>query len=139
MIKQGRERTNAEIIQGLDDLRRMISAGLPMTSRHEGLLDDAARRIGDQEERIDILTAELPGAGCAEGEGLLAGADHLAADALSLLKAQDAIEPVEMINDFYPIGDPLRTVGWKCGECGELIAGEDNYCPHCGKEIMWDD
>ena len=59
-------------------------------------------------------------------------------NALSLLKAQEAIEPVEMIDDFYPIGDPLRTIGWKCGKCMERIAGYDNYCPNCGQEVKWE-
>ena len=59
-------------------------------------------------------------------------------NALSLLKAQEAIEPVEMIDDFYPIGDPLRTIGWKCGKCMERIAGYDNYCPNCGQAVKWE-
>ena len=58
-------------------------------------------------------------------------------DALALLKEQEAIEPVEMTDDFYPIGDPLRTTGWKCGKCGERIACHDNYCPNCGKAVKW--
>ena len=58
--------------------------------------------------------------------------------ALELLKEQEAIEPVEMIDDFYPIGDPLRTSGWKCGKCMERIAGYDNYCPNCGQEVKWE-
>ena len=59
--------------------------------------------------------------------------------AIEALEKQETFEPVEMIDDFYPIGDPLRTIGWRCGKCGERIAGYDNYCPNCGKEIMWDD
>lgn len=55
------------------------------------------------------------------------------------LEKQQPFEPVEIIDDFYPIGDPLRTVGWKCGKCGERIAWDDNYCPNCGNEVKWDD
>ena len=58
-------------------------------------------------------------------------------DALSLLKAQEQVEPIEMINDFYPIGDPLRTEGWKCGKCGQRIAWDDNYCSKCGTAVKW--
>ena len=61
MIKQGRERSNAEIIQGLHEMRLLVRIGLPIDARDEALLVDAARRIEDQEERIDILTADLPG------------------------------------------------------------------------------
>ena len=65
--------------------------------------------------------------------------EALRRDTLSLLKERKSTIAVEIKDDHYPIGDPLRTVGWKCGECGELIAGGDNYCPHCGEEIIWDD
>lgn len=58
-------------------------------------------------------------------------------DALSLLKAQEPVEPIEMINDFYPIGDPLRTEGWKCGKCGQRIAWDDNCCSKCGTAVKW--
>lgn len=57
---------------------------------------------------------------------------------LAMLKAQEALEPVEIIDDFYPIGDPLRTIGWKCGKCMERVAGYDNYCPNCGMELKWE-
>ena len=52
---------------------------------------------------------------------------QLARDAMELLKAQEPIEPVEMTNDFYPIGDPLRTIGWECGKCHDRIAGDNNF------------
>lgn len=70
-------------------------------------------------------------------EGLLSGSAHLAANALSLLKAKEPVESIEMINDFYPIGDPLRTEGWKCGKCGQRIAWNDNYCSKCGTAVKW--
>jgi uncharacterized OB-fold protein len=59
--------------------------------------------------------------------------------AIEALNEQEAIEPVEIIDDFYPIGDPLRTIGWKCGKCGERIAYYDNYCPNCGKKVRRND
>ena len=59
-------------------------------------------------------------------------------DGTKLLKAQEPVEAVEMIDDFYPIGDPLRTIGWKCGKCMERIAGYDNYCPNCGQAVKWE-
>lgn len=58
-------------------------------------------------------------------------------DALSLLKAQEPVEPIEIINDFYPIGDPLRTEGWRCGKCKQRIAWDDNYCSKCGTAVKW--
>jgi rubrerythrin len=58
--------------------------------------------------------------------------------AIEALEKQESFEPVEMIDDFYPIGDPLRTIGWRCGKCGERIAGYDNYCPNCGKAVKWE-
>ena len=59
-------------------------------------------------------------------------------DALELLKEQEPVDPIEMIDDFYPIGEPLRTIGWRCGQCGDRIAGYDNFCPNCGKAVKWD-
>ena len=58
--------------------------------------------------------------------------------AIEALEKQEEFEPVEMIDDFYTIGDPLRTIGWRCGKCGERIAGHDNYCPNCGKAVKWE-
>lgn len=63
-------------------------------------------------------------------------------DEISLLddlpKEQEPVEPVEMIDDFYPIGDPLRTIRWKCGKCGDMIAGYFNFCPNCGRAVKWE-
>lgn len=56
-----------------------------------------------------------------------------------LLEKQEPVDPIEMIDDFYPIGDPLRTIGWRCGKCGDRIAGYDNFCPNCGKAVKWDE
>ena len=58
--------------------------------------------------------------------------------AIEALEKQETFEPVEMIDDFYPIGDPLRTIGWRCGKCGERIGGHENYCPNCGKAVKWE-
>jgi hypothetical protein len=62
----------------------------------------------------------------------------LYADAISLLEVQEPVEPIEMIDDFYPIGDPLRTIGWRCGKCGGRIGGYENYCPECGRAVKWE-
>lgn len=59
-------------------------------------------------------------------------------DALALLKEKDPIEPIELIDDFYPIGDPLRTIGWKCSKCMGRLGGLENYCPNCGCEVKWE-
>ena len=63
--------------------------------------------------------------------------DKLLADALALLQEREPVKPIEMINDFYPIGDSLRTEGWKCGKCGQRIAWNDNYCSKCGRAVNW--
>ena len=55
-----------------------------------------------------------------------------------LLEEQEPVEPKEMVDDFYPIGDPLRTIGWQCGHCGERIACFDRFCPKCGRKVDWD-
>lgn len=82
-------------------------------------------------EAIDTIKANYPD----ERYTMLREALDMAIEAL---EKQETFEPVEMIDDFYPIGDPLRTIGWRCGKCGERIAGYDNYCPNCGKSVKWD-
>ena len=59
-------------------------------------------------------------------------------DAIALLQEKEPVEPEEMVDAFYPIGDPLRTIGWKCGHCGERIACFDSFCPKCGRKVDWD-
>jgi uncharacterized OB-fold protein len=59
-------------------------------------------------------------------------------EAIEILKQREPVEPVEMIDDHYPIGDPLRTIGWKCGKCGYYIGGEDNFCANCGQAVKWE-
>ena len=59
-------------------------------------------------------------------------------DAIALLQEQEPVEPEEIVDDFYPIGDPLRTMGWKCGHCGERIAGHDRFCHNCGRKVKWE-
>lgn len=67
---------------------------------------------------------------CEEGEGLLAGSAHLAADALSLLKAQeqDSKKIIEKGNVY------------ECPWCGEEVFSDTNpnYCGYCGQAVKWD-
>lgn len=58
-------------------------------------------------------------------------------DVITLLKEQEPVEPVEVQDVHYPIRDPHRTIGWKCGNCGEDINSAMNYCPECGREQNW--
>lgn len=55
----------------------------------------------------------------------------LVKDALALLKAQEAVEPVQDI-----MGDALF---WVCGKCGYDIISSDRYCANCGRAVKWDD
>lgn len=62
---------------------------------------------------------------------------QLRADAIALLKAQEAVKPVVDIDT------------WKCGNCGHalehqqllgdnvLLHEQYNYCPECGKAVKW--
>lgn len=65
--------------------------------------------------------------------------DELLMDVLTLLKEQEAVEPVVDIDT------------WKCGNCGYTLEHQklfgDNvlfheqydYCPGCGKKVKWND
>lgn len=49
-------------------------------------------------------------------------------DAIALLKAQEALEPV------YGLGIT------RCGQCNNEIDkyGGDKYCPNCGRKVKWE-
>ena len=51
------------------------------------------------------------------------------ADALALLKEQEAVEPKH---------NPLSPTDWFCGKCGMCISRFHNYCPSCGQEVRWE-
>lgn len=63
---------------------------------------------------------------------------QVAMDALELLREQEPIEPEEIINDKYPVGDINRCCGWRCGKCKETIPGDADFCPNCGRAVRWD-
>lgn len=63
----------------------------------------------------------------------------IAEDALALLKEQEAVEPIEIIDEKYPVGDHNRYKGYRCGKCQEIIPWDANYCPYCGRKVKWDD
>lgn len=56
-------------------------------------------------------------------------------DALTLLKAQEPVEPT--------IGRAVEHDGhdswwYQCGKCEKPIDWQDNYCRHCGKPVKWE-
>ena len=52
-------------------------------------------------------------------------------DAISLLKEQEPVKPIE--------GDPV-TQGFKylCGKCHWKIVRNCIYCEHCGRSVKWE-
>lgn len=73
---------------------------------------------------------------CKEARGI--GPSPLRRDALELLKEQEAVEPKEIVNEHFPIGDYRRTIGWLCGKCGKALMGDGNYCSYCGQAVKWE-
>lgn len=63
---------------------------------------------------------------------------ELKKDALSILKEQEAVEPVDITSGSDPIITLLKISMWECGNCGERIAKYDKYCPECGKAVKWE-
>jgi hypothetical protein len=51
-----------------------------------------------------------------------------AQDALSLLKAQEPIEPIKHLS-----------TGQICGSCKKVLLRKYKYCPSCGKAVKWDE
>lgn len=59
--------------------------------------------------------------------------EELMADALELLKAQEAIEPIIR-------GDPKGISRYLvCGSCEGLINAGDNFCRKCGRAVKRDE
>ena len=52
------------------------------------------------------------------------------ADALSLLKEQEAVEPITVGNDYRQ---------WRCPKCRDRLRYRlDKFCPHCGRVVKWE-
>lgn len=60
-------------------------------------------------------------------------------DALVLLKEQEPVEAIDIIDEKYPVGDNNRYKGYRCGKCKEVIPWDANYCLYCGRKVKWDD
>ena len=60
-------------------------------------------------------------------------------DAISLLKAQEAVEPIR---------DAINVRRFRCGVCGAYVGfidsypgdtkEQDNYCRNCGRPVKWE-
>ena len=58
--------------------------------------------------------------------------------AIAMLKEQEPVEPKEIVNEHFPVGDFRRTNGWLCGKCGNSLEGDGNYCSYCGQAVKWE-
>ena len=56
--------------------------------------------------------------------------ENLMADALALLKEQEAVKPKH---------NTLSPTSWFCGKCGMCISRFHDYCPSCGQAVKWDE
>ena len=56
--------------------------------------------------------------------------NEMISDALTLLKEQDAVEPIPPID-----GSDL----WRCGNCGQPMFKlvHQRYCSRCGRSVNW--
>ena len=59
MIKPGKRRSTVELIRGLREMHGLARAGLILTARDLSLLDEAADRLEEMDERIDIMAADM--------------------------------------------------------------------------------
>ena len=98
---------------------------------------DREKVIKKLESLRDICNAKSNMA-IGNGKVAWAGYANTADDALALLKEQEAVEPEEIVNEHFPIGDYRRTIGWLCGKCGKALMGDGDYCSYCGQAVKWD-
>ena len=57
------------------------------------------------------------------------GTAHLAADALALLKEQEAVPVIQR--------EIMHMLFWCCSSCGVAITDGDKFCRNCGKGLIW--
>jgi len=57
------------------------------------------------------------------------------ADALELLKEQEAVEPEKTA---YQRVDHTIACRYRCGTCGMSIFPSYKYCPFCGQAVKWE-
>ena len=92
----------------------------------------------DREKVIRHIIAEINIAKTCKKDFALVDIDMLS-DALSMLKEQEAVEPVL---------DKQTGRIWLCGKCGTYVGFEDNdphdqnefdkYCRECGRPVLWE-
>lgn len=63
--------------------------------------------------------------------------ENLMADAITLLKEQEPVNPIRIVNDNNFLYD-------LCGFCGKTLPvsidyDRARYCPLCGRRVKWDD
>lgn len=63
--------------------------------------------------------------------------EHLADDALAMLKKQAPEEPKWLEFEDGLTGQKYEVPS--CGFCGTVLSGDEWYCPQCGKEVKWDE
>lgn len=56
----------------------------------------------------------------------------LSADALELLKEQEAVEPIRMHHTEHK-----QTDNYRCQKCGNDLYFEQRFCEACGQEVKW--
>jgi hypothetical protein len=67
---------------------------------------------------------------------------QLAADALELLKDQEAVKPIKPIcqgDDSYLCDNCGEIVGWEEMACCGIDQVKFKYCPGCGRAVKWDE
>lgn len=57
----------------------------------------------------------------------------IARSALALLEKQEPVEPIEEVN----VQNGWFRCWGGCGNCAELLYGQWNYCPNCGRRVKW--
>ena len=95
----------------------------------------------DSEKVIEGLEAirEFFGFGLPSQSPVFETYQRILIDALAILKEQEAVQPIEIIDEKYPVKDSNRYKGYRCGKCKEIIPWDANYCPYCGRKVNWDD
>ena len=77
-----------------------------------------------------LITNEVPCDECPYyGSGYCT--KNIAADALALLREQEAVEPIKTL-------DGNGNLWRDCGKCGGVLPKDAQYCPTCGRKVKWD-
>lgn len=95
-------------------------------------MPDCESTLKGLSEVSEYLLAKTDIAGAGKGKEVFGFWYRSVEDALALLKEQEPVKPKEYMSR-------VNRTEYLCGACDSGILYGDEFCRHCGRQVMWDD